>query len=161
MKELFNSLPRTDSDKLVLLDTCFFLDCFTRQQVKELEKLCETRKVAVTSFNAEELVFVLQRNLEHHVKDHIRRFLKDRIDLLVYEIPVHPGDVSSEKKFISSVDENLLKDVQDPSDAVLIAAAIRTNSNVLTKDKHHLFTSRLKNYLRDYNIKVLKELKDI
>jgi predicted nuclease of predicted toxin-antitoxin system len=81
--------------------------------------------------------------------------------LTIININVNPGDRIAEKNFVNSIDPDLLADVPDASDAVLIATAIKTNSIVLTKDKHHLFTTKLENYLNKYNIKVYKEYHDL
>ena len=80
--------------------------------------------------------------------------------MLVVDVPVHPGDAVGEKAFVNHVDPHLLNIIADPSDAVLIAAALRTGSPVLTKDKHHLFTTVLNNYLNDSGVRVFKEMKD-
>jgi uncharacterized Fe-S center protein len=69
---------------------------------------------------------------------------------------VSPGDTVAERSFVRSIEPDLLKHIADPSDAVLIAAAIKTRSVIYTKDKHHLFTTKLENYLNVYNIKVFK-----
>ena len=53
------------------------------------------------------------------------------------------------------VDKNILKIVSDPSDAVLVACGILTKSDIITRDKHHLFTVELENFLKRYNIRVL------
>ena len=61
----------------------------------------------------------------------------------------------------NAFDKELLIHCKDPSDCVLLAAAIKTNSVVITKDKHHLFNAKLENFIKKYDIKVYKELKDV
>ncbi len=158
MRELFESLPRVDYRRarhLRLLDTCFFLElaerCFLHKLLNE--------RIAMTSFNAEEVESLLM-SLRDKVRGEARRFLKRHPELLIVTIPVHPGDAAAERSFVESIDDSLLLKVRDPSDAVLIATAIATQSEVFTKDKHHLFTVTMENYLAAYGIHVWKEWKD-
>tara|TARA_Y100000310_G_scaffold331897_1_gene406408 strand:+ start:1970 stop:2431 length:462 start_codon:yes stop_codon:yes gene_type:complete len=152
MKELFDSLEHVDMETkgLKLLDTCFVFDLLSKQK-----KLPEGR-YAITSFNVEELLKVGHRL--HKMKRGLRDFVKKN-DLVVVEVPVHIGNFESEKAFVRSVDNELLKLIPDASDAVLLTVAVKTKSSVYTKDKHHLFTVRLENYLAKYGIKVFKEIK--
>lgn len=158
MRELFKNcehVPYTKVRGLVLLDTCFFISFLDHH--KDLHLVEEKTNLATTSFNVEELSHVSHR-LNHSLKSKLRRFFADTM-ILVVDVPVHPGDRGSERAFVSSVDDKLLANVPDPSDAVLMAAAIRTGSCVVTKDKHHLFTVKLEGFLRPYNIGVYKDLK--
>jgi len=153
MQELFDKLdhrPMENCRGLVLVDTCFFIDELQHHHDKELQNL------AMTSFNAQELVHVAHRLPE---KQHIRKFLK-HTKMLIVDIPVNPGMSDEEREFVESIDSDLLGLIRDPSDAVLIATALATQSHVLTKDKHHLFTSTLENYLEGHTIRVFKEYKD-
>ncbi|MBT3984944.1 hypothetical protein HOD38_03390 [archaeon] len=155
MKELFDNKKRVswrEVSGLVLLDTCFIIDCVSRNKKVKINNL------GVTSFNVEELLRVEHRL--GHLKRGIRKFIKDT-DFVIVEVPVSPGAWMQEKDFVQAVDHGLLKNIADTSDAVLMAAAIQTQSDVLTKDKHHLFTTQLENFLYDYGIHVYKELKDI
>ncbi len=162
MKALFDALPRTNDNNLVLLDTCFFIDVFSRGLVSDLSDFCSRNKVALTSFNVEELLHVIKKNeIPHHVKDHIRHFIENNESLFVLELPVHPGNSELEKTFVENADPELLRHVKDPSDAVLAAAALLHKSVILTKDKHHLFTSELVNYLSSKKVFLLKEFNDI
>jgi len=155
MKELIKNLKRVDLSNargFVLLDTCFIISMLDHNS-----KL--PSNYATTSFNIEELMHV-EHKLNHELKKKLRNFLKNE-DLIIVDINVHPGDWEQEKSFVNSVDFELLKHIPDASDAVLLAVAIKTNSIVLTKDKHHLFTVELENFLNKYDLKVFKELKDI
>ena len=158
MHELFESLEHVGLAPGLgrpLLDTCFILDLAERRELHKLDEV----GLATTSFNLEELEHV-SRRVHDKTKQEVRRFLKEHPDLVVVDVPAHPGDRESEHAFVDSVDSSLLQKVPDPSDAVLIAAAIRTGSDVYTKDKHHLFTVVLENYLQAYDITVHKEWKD-
>ncbi len=158
MKELFNKLTKTElstAKNLTLIDTCFFISTFGNNHLKEFR---EIKNKALTSFNVEELVHVEHRL--HHHKHEIRKFLKNT-DLIILNVPVSPGQRQKEMDFINSIDPDLLKHSHDPSDLVLLAAAIKTHSIVLTKDKHDLFNTELENYVKKYNIKIKKELKDV
>lgn len=147
-------IPMGSARGLVLLDTCFIIDSLSHPD--KTNQLLKIGKLALTSFNVEELMYVEHR-LHHEIRKNMRLFLMHDYFKIV-DIPVHPGNPDSEKDFVKSIDENLLLNVPDPSDAVLIAAAIATKSAILTKDKHHLFTTRLENFLNKYSIKVYKDL---
>jgi len=147
------TIPEEYYGTLVLLDTCFIFYLFDHGG-----ELLEGFNYGLSSFTVEELLKVGHRL--HKMKVPLRRFLK-KYNFVVIDTPVSPGDFKGEKDFVNSVDKDLLKHIADPSDAVLLAVAIKTHSIVLTKDKHHLFTVDLENYLRKYNLKVYKELKDL
>jgi hypothetical protein len=154
MKEIFESKKKVgwrEVKGLVLLDTCFIIDCVMKSKKIKLEN------AGITSFNAEELIHV-EKRLKG--KRAMRNFLRNT-DFVLVEVPVSPGYWMQEKEFVESVNHGLLKNIADASDAVLMAAAIQTKSDVLTKDKHHLFTTKLENFLYDYGIRVYKELKDV
>ena len=151
MKELFDSLEHVGMDVsgLKLLDTCFVFDLLSR------EKKLPEGKYGITSFNVEELLKVGHRL--HKLKHRLREFVK-KGDFVVVNVDVHIGNFESEKEFVRSVDPELLRLIPDASDAVLLAVGVKTKSDVYTKDKHHLFTVSLENYLGKYGVKVYKEL---
>jgi predicted nucleic acid-binding protein len=156
MKELFEQFERKEMSEvknLILLDTCFIFSTLDRES-----KLLGGFNYGLSSFTVEELLAVGHRL--HKMKTRLRRFLKT-YSFTIINTPVHIGDMKGEKQFVSSIDQELLKHIADPSDAVLLAVAIKTHSTVLTKDKHHLFTVELENYLRKYDLKVYKEMKDL
>lgn len=155
MRELVNSIKRIsidDARNFILLDTSFIINILEHHKHLNLLK---DYTLGVTSFNMEEILYI-EHKLEHEDKKIIKKFLKHPLFYIV-EIPVHPGNYDEERKFVNSVDEELLKTVSDPSDAVLIATAIKTRSTVMTKDKHHLFTTTLEEFLKRYNLKVYKD----
>ncbi|MBU4501799.1 MAG: PIN domain-containing protein [Nanoarchaeota archaeon] len=157
MKELSKKIQKISLDNaknLILLDTCFIIHNLSNHKHFELLK---GKDVAITSFNLEELLYV-ERKLGHELKKLIRKFLKET-NFKILELPIHPGRYKDEREFVKMVDKDLLKKVGDPSDAVLIAAAIKTDSIVLTKDKHHMFTVQLEEFLKKYNLKVYKDAK--
>jgi predicted nucleic acid-binding protein len=162
MKEIFAALPRVDlenTEKNILLDTCFFIHTFENQKENQLKELMKKFSVAMTTFNAEE--FLLKEHVvDERVREYVRKFLK-KYPIILVNVDVHPGDREGERRFVYSADPELLMDVPDASDAVLIAAAIRTKSDVLTKDKHHLFTVKLENYLNKHGLEVHKEYHDL
>ena len=153
MKEILDSLPRvTHADYFI--DTCFLYYLFEHQKDKEFRIFCEQNIVALTSFNIEEVLFH-SHDVSHVFREHFRRFVKGDGRIFRYDVEVSPGDVDGEKKFIGDFDSNLLEIIPDPSDAVLLVAALKTHTNVLTRDKHHLFTTRLENYVSDFKLSVL------
>lgn len=156
MKELLQNIKKIkleEAKDLILLDTCFVINILEHH--KHLDKL-KDKSLGMTSFNVEELLHVEHR-LKSGDKRIIRNFLKHP-KFCIVDIPVHPGNKEEETSFVKSVDKDLLKEVHDPSDAVLIATAIKTRSIVLTKDKHHLFTCVLESFLEKYSLKVYKDL---
>ena len=163
MKEVFEKLTHVkmgdESNRFVLLDTCFFIHTFEHQKEHQLRELTEKYNVAMTSFNVEEFLYK-DKVGDERVREYARKFLKTH-PITIVDIDVHPGNLIQERDFVKSADQDLLKEVPDASDAVLIATAIKTSSTVLTKDKHHLFTTKLENYLRKYDIQVHKEFRDI
>ncbi|MFP4403414.1 MAG: PIN domain-containing protein [Candidatus Woesearchaeota archaeon] len=157
MKEIFNKFNYIDlnSKNLILFDTCFFIDIIKKDKHSTIKNI----NFSMTSFNIEELIHVTH-SIKHNLKHKVRDFFKEKqIDIL--NIDVSLGQIKKQRDFINNIDENLLKHIHDPSDAVLVASAIKTNSVILTKDKHHLFTSELENFISKYNIKIFKEVKDI
>lgn len=163
MKEIFEKLPHVKLDSsasnFVLLDTCFFIHTFEHQKEHQLKDLMNEYNVAMTSFNVEEFLFK-EHVVDERVREYARKFLKTH-PMTVLDVNVHPGNLIQEREFVKSADPEILKDVSDASDAVLIAAAILTKSTVLTKDKHHLFTTKLENYLNKHDIAVHKEYHDL
>ena len=154
MKELIESLEKK-SEVDYLLDTCFFIHVFKNDQVKKLIDFCKKNKVGMSSFNLGELL-----HIHHHfpgqMNHHVRSFLKEK---LIYNVPVNvlPGDNALELKYVREFDNEILKVIQDPSDAVLFVLAIKIHADILTKDKHHIFTAIAENYSNKFNVKVLKE----
>ena len=160
MKEIFDSLPKTNlsENDLILIDTCFFIHTFQHQNEKEFAKLCEKEKVAMTDFNVNEFLHV-EHKIDERVRENARKWLKKNSCLMVLQTGIHPGNKETERAFVDMIEPRLLEEVEDPSDAVLMAAAIKTHSTVLTRDKHHLFTVKLENYLREFNLKVYNNFK--
>ncbi len=160
MQDIIDNLPRTNgSEHIPLFDTCFVINLFEKSSHPKIDF-----PFAMTSFNAEELLHNFHK-IPPHAKDNIRHFFKNAASdgnkmISILDIPVHPGQWKAEEEFVGRVDSMLLHDIPDTSDAVLIAAAIMTHSDVFTKDRHHLYTAILGNYLQNHNIHVWKELKD-
>lgn len=164
MKEIFEKLPHVDitdssAREYVLLDTCFFIHTFEHQKGHKLKDLIAAKSVGMTSFNVEEFLYK-EHVVDERVREYARKFLKIH-PITIIDVDVHPGNIAQERGFVLNADPEILKDVPDASDAVLIAAAVRTHSIVLTKDKHHLFTVKLENYLNKHGISVHKEFHDV
>ena len=156
MKELIDNLTHVDNleQGSILLDTCFFISCF--EHTKNIKRLEGMTNLCMTSFNIAELMHIEHR-LKHELKTRIRKFFHKADNLKILDIDVKPGEWDKERSFIADVDTELLKHVHDPSDAVLIAVAIRFRAKVMTKDKHHLYTSDLANFLNRYDIRIEKD----
>ena len=162
MKELFEALEKRSMDDVkpmnsVLLDTCFLVHVFERQHEKRLDKLTKSHNVFLTSFNVEEFDHI-KHKIDESVRERARKYFKKQPNIGVIDLDVHPGNRVEEAIFVNDVDKDLLREIADPSDAVLIAAAILSHSKVITKDKHHLFTVNLGNYLTKYDITVVKDI---
>ena len=156
MKELTDNLNHVDNleQGSILLDTCFFISCF--KHAKNIHRLETMQNLCMTSFNIGELLHA-EHHLNHELKTRIRKFFHKAENLKILNIDVKPGEWDEERSFVDNVDPELLKHVHDPSDAVLIAAAIRFKAKVMTKDKHHIYTSDLANFLNKYKIKIEKD----
>ncbi len=160
MKELIQQLshiPLSSARNLILLDTCFIANVLSHaERTKELLSL---DNLAMASFNAEEFIHI-EKNLPHEARKSARKAFSGK-GICIIDIGVHPGEWEREKQFVNEIEPELLKKIPDASDAVLIAVAIKTRSNVLTKDRHHIYTAALENLANEYRIKVCKELKDL
>jgi len=155
IKELLKKLPQiTLKDKIdYLIDTCFFIWIFENHKDKKFEQFLKKNKCAITSFNAEELIHVTHR-IHDKLKESERRFFNHKANLYLLQIPVHPGDKEKEKQFVTSIIQGFNCIEHDPSDAVLLAVAIKINSDILTRDKHDLFNAHLSNCIKKYNVKI-------
>jgi len=161
MRELFDTL-KTRSYALtpVLLDTCFLVHTFSHaDRINKLYGLCDRKNVGITSFSISEFLNI-QHKVPEQVRSNIRKFLHSSPDLFTVNINVNPGEWDNERSFVNTIEPDLLKHVHDPSDAVLIATAISMRADVLTRDKHHLYTADLENFLRKYKINVWNKMHD-
>ncbi len=157
-----NAIERLDSvsaedarsKRSVLLDTSFLVYMLEKNPTA-LSAFCEDFFVLMTDFNLLELANMEKHN--HGVKRLAKKFLETK-PLKMLLTGINPGDWEGEKRFASNADPGLLKHVHDPSDAVLVAAAIRSKSYVLTRDKHHLFTAELENKISEYNIRIFNDI---
>lgn len=158
MKELLEILPKYDSGPVdFVVDTCFLYYLFSHQHEKAFIETCNEYVVVLTSFNAEEFLFH-SHDVPHEVRERFRHAVKHGLRLFFHNIPIKPGDSAGEKEFVASYDEHILQIVPDPSDAVLLVAALRLKADILTRDKHHLFTTKLENYVYDKGLQVLNNL---
>jgi predicted nucleic acid-binding protein len=163
MKELIEQLKHVDMNNAkdyVLLDTCFIIHTFEHQKEHQLKELLDKFNVGITSFNAEEFIYN-DHKVDERVRENMRRLIKKHPQLTIISANVHPGDRQGEKDFVNSIDPELLTEIPDASDAVLMAIAMKTHSKVLTKDKHHLFTVKLENYLNKHDLEVHKDYNDL
>jgi len=137
------------------VDTCFLFFIFQRGLVSDFKTFCSNNVVAITSFNAEEFTFQ-NHDVSSYIRVHFRSFVKSRPlpKLLFVPSPVSPGDRIGEKDYVNNFDPVLLSLIPDPSDAVLVVEAVKLHADILTRDKHHLFTSVLNNYLQENSVKV-------
>ena len=137
-----------------LIDTCAVIDLFERNQQDALLK----PGIAVCSFNADELIHIEHRHsMNVHLRHKIKKFFLDNA-LAIVKVPVSPGQRAEEQKYVASIDAELLKLIADPSDAVLAACALSIGADIVTKDRHHLYTAKLENMFSKNNIHVSKSL---
>lgn len=155
MQELIDGLER-NSKVDYLLDTCFLFYSLEHGHTKKLLDFCGSHSVGMSSFNLSEVDHVHHR-LKGTMNHHLRDFLKQKVVSCV-PVGVVPGDRDGERKYVAEFDEKLLHIVPDASDAVLFVQALRVGANVLTRDKHHLFTAVAENYSEKYGIEVLNEI---
>lgn len=156
MKELLERLPRLTLDNKLdyLIDTCFFIWILEKHKDKQFKIFLKQNKCAITSFNVAELVHVSHK-IHDKFKEAERKFFHHADNLYILEVPVYPGDQQQEHAFVKSILPELDIVEHDPSDAVILVAAIKTDADVLTRDKHDLFNVRLENFLEKYDVKVL------
>ncbi|HME86855.1 MAG TPA: PIN domain-containing protein [Candidatus Nanoarchaeia archaeon] len=137
-----------------LIDTCAIIDLFENNREDELLK----PGIAVCSFNADELIFIEHRHsMNTHLRHAIKKFFQEQT-VAVVSVPVSPGNRKEEQQYVASVDAELLRLIPDPSDAVLAACALSCNADIVTKDRHHLYTARLENLFNKNKIAVFKRL---
>ncbi len=137
-----------------LIDTCEIINLFENNREEELLD----SSVAVCSFNRDELTKITHRHsLNIHLRHTIRKFFREQM-IKIIEVPVVPGNREQEKEYVNSIDSKLLILIPDPSDAVLAACAFANRADIITKDRHHLYTAKLENLLNKYKINVKKKL---
>jgi hypothetical protein len=146
MRELIETLD-TDSHADYLIDTCFLFYMLEKGHTKQLLDFCRSNKVGMTSFNLAEVEHVHHR-LKGVMNHHVRDFLKQKV---IVNVPV--GVL-----FVQEYDPELLRIVPDASDAVMLVAAMKLGANVLTRDKHHVFTVGCGNHIQQKGIVVLNDL---
>ena len=152
MKELFEKLKHVkEFNKGILIDTCFFFNIFKNCHDKKLKDFCEKNKCAITSFNTQEILHN-DHNISDDIRHRIRKFISSNPNIVILDVDVHPGEWQNEKDFVNKENKDLLQIVKDPSDAVLIATAMKTSSNILTRDKHHIFNTKMENFLKEYDV---------
>lgn len=140
---------------MIFLDTCFIIYELEEGKEKRLEEFCRRDDIFVTSFNIAELEHV-SKNIPA-IEKPLRRLLKSGA-IKIFEVPVMPGEKEKEEIYANNADEKILKIIRDPSDAVLIAAAIKNKADVITRDKHHIFKVALENELSNYDIAVYNDI---
>lgn len=151
MKQLFDKLEKNERCDY-LIDTCFFIHSFVHDHDRKLMDLCRNKQVGMTSFNIEEFLH-MHHKLKGHTNHRIRSFLKSKV-MVNATVDVSPGDRAGEKRYVEMIDPGILKVIEDPSDAVLFAYAYSIDADILTKDKHHIFTAGAENFSK---VRVLKE----
>lgn len=153
MKELFNQLEKWTLQVDFFIDTCFLYYIFDNQLEKEFVSFCDKYIVALSSFTIEEVLFH-RHDVSHVFRERFRHEVSEGLRLYRVDTPVHPGERERERSFVAEFDKALLQLIPDPSDAVLLVVALEHKANVLTRDKHHLFTTKLENFLIDQGISV-------
>jgi predicted nucleic acid-binding protein len=162
MKELLSALEHVSLDSaqnIIFLDTCAFIyTCEHHQKLIELEKEALKKTFGLTSFNAEELI-----HIDHKISDKdreaVRKALK-HLNLVIIDIPIHPGNAESERQFVENIHPDILQIIRDPSDAVLVATALKTKSHVVTRDKHHIYTEAAAKFAHDHNMRIFHKVSE-
>jgi hypothetical protein len=149
MRELIDGLPTGDAN--FLLDTCFFIHAL--DDMNKLRDFCSNNSVGMSQFNLLELEHV-HHELESHKSHRIRELLKEKIFVNV-PVDVTPGDREGEKGYVQSFDPEILNIIPDASDAVLFVQAMKTHADILTRDRHHIFTAAAENYYNEFRLKIL------
>jgi predicted nucleic acid-binding protein len=142
---------------MFLVDTCVLINGFKEvsgaaQRIVRAMQAQSGGELAITDFNLHEL----ERRGEHQVVRKVKEAIASG-KVPLYPIGVAPGDWTGERVFERLIDPALVRLVEDPSDAVLIAAAEKFHAEgVITQDRHHLYTSKLWGYLEERHIKLFK-----
>lgn len=163
MKDVFNNLEKIDFSSNVdfLIDTCFIAWVLEHHKEKELVEFASNKTCAITSFNAEEFIYI-SKKLGDNIRHQARKLFSEEnnCNIKLLEINVHPGNNELEHEFVKSILPELDHEEHDTSDAVLLASAIKAKANILTRDKHDIFNTRLENFLNKYNISALNKFEN-
>ena len=162
MKELLQNLDMitvNQAEGFTLIDTCAFIHVFEHhEKIKEFKNKLKEGSYAITSFNIEELMHV-EHKLNKKVKEEIRKFLKQKEDIEIVEVDVHPGDREGEKRYIADIDTELIKiEHNDLSDGVLFATAVKIKGDIITRDKHHLYNQIAETYANEHNVNIRNKI---
>lgn len=141
---------------MFLVDTCVVIRGFNEggasHRIWESMEAQEETFVALTDFNLHEL----EKHGEHKLVRRVHEAVQSGA-VPMFEIGVSPGDWSGEKQYERLVDPAIVGLVEDPSDAVLIAAAEQLGAEgVITLDRHHLYTGKLWSYLEHKGLHIFK-----
>lgn len=162
MKELLSNLETihlNEAQGFTLLDTCAFIHYFEHpEKARQLKEELKKGKYAITSFNIEELIHV-EHKLNKRVKEEIRKFLKQKEDLEIINVNVHPGDRFEEISFIQGIEPELLKVLHgDYSDGILFATALAIKGNIITRDKHDLYNQIGEQFANKHKIEIRNKI---
>lgn len=162
MKELLQNLDMIPPEKAIgytLIDTCAFIHVFEHpEKIIEFKTSLKNEKYGMTSFNIEELMHV-EHKLNKKVKESIRKFLKEKEDIEIIQIDVHPGDRDGERLYVESINPELIHIMhEDMSDGVLFAAALKIKGNIVTRDKHHLYNQIAERFANEHHINIRNKI---
>lgn len=155
MMKMSNAPETFRTKKSVMLDTCFIIHEIKMQKEARLIEFCKNNTVLINTFNLEELKKVSKKL--GHEKKRLKHFLENA-EYNIIDVPIHLGDFELEREYINTFDDNLLKKIKDPSDGVLVVCAIKSGSNIITRDKHHLFTEQLEEEMQKYGLLVYNDI---
>jgi len=162
MKELLSNLKTIEVSQarnFTLIDTCAFIHVFEHhEKIKEFKEALKQGNYAITSFNIEELMHV-EHKLNKKIKEEIRKFLKQKEDIEIIMIDVHPGDKDGEKEYIKKIDPELIHIMHDDlSDGVLFATALLIKGDIITRDKHHLYNQMAESFANKHKIEIRNKI---
>ena len=163
MKELLDNLELIDKEKVIgfkLIDTCYIIHVFEHhEKIEQFRKQLKNGKYAITSFNIEELMHI-EHKLNKRIKEALRKFLKEKEDLKIIKVDVHPGEREKEKEYIRGIEPEILKLVKDNSDGVLYATALDINADIITRDKHHLYNQISERFANKHRINIINKIEE-
>ncbi len=162
MKELLQNLECIEVSQAqgyTLIDTCYLIHIFEHhEKIKQFKEQLQEGKYAITSFNIEELMHV-EHKLNKKIKEEIRKFLKEKEEIDIITIDVHPGDRASEEEYVRSINPELIHIMhEDISDGVLFATAIQIGADIITRDKHHLYNQIAEKFANEHNIDIRNKI---
>jgi hypothetical protein len=100
----------------------------------------------------------IEHRLKPKTKEAIRKFLKEKEELKIINVDVHPGNRDSEIKYMQSISGELVKIMKDPSDGVMFATALKIKGNIVTRDKHDIYNQICERFANEHKVEIRNKI---